>query len=132
MTLSAHPKSKLMKSFSVLGPYLREEQCQNDYFFFDCLAICVNVKLMAEKRQFWGWWMELKFKEEGFTYSYQLGLYSKEKGWRTEKIKDPETQEALKTTLRTFHKRLHDMLITMEMTLEAAQDHSDQCTELLV
>jgi len=131
MTLNAHPKSKLMKNFALLGPYLREDQCRNDHFFFDCLAICINVKLSAEKRQFWGWWVELKPKEGGFTYIYQLGLYSKNKGWQAEKIKTLELQDKLETTLRTFHQRLNDMIVAMELTLEPAQDHSDHGIKLL-
>ena len=106
MTLpGGYSKSRLIKKFTALGPYIRSGQCQDDHFFFDCLAVCVNVKPNPEKREFWGVWQE-------------------------QVIKDPEVTDKLEQTSLNFHNRLKELLTTLEIKIQPADDFSEELVRL--
>ncbi len=123
--VSGHPKSRLMKGFTALGPYIREGQCSNNHFFFDCLAVCINMQPSPEKREFYGWWIDLNAEEKRYTYAYHLGLFDKEGHWSEKKIGEQEVIDKLESSLRAFHKRLRAYIESLEMTLEPADSFND-------
>ena len=54
---------RLLSTLKAIGPYLREAQCEQGKYLFDCLSVCVNDKKSPEEREFWGWWLELEQEE---------------------------------------------------------------------
>ncbi|EPK3404138.1 sigma factor-binding protein Crl [Proteus mirabilis] len=118
MTSSLHPtRGKLLKRFAQIGPYIREQQCQESQFFFDCLAVCVNKKVTPEKREFLGWWMELERNGEQLIYYYQVGLFDKNGDWVNQVINKKDVIESIHETLIRFHDFLQVAVSELEMTL---------------
>lgn len=131
MTLvNGHTRSKLIKKFIDLGPYIREEQCDNNHFFFDCLAVCVNAKPAPEKREFWGWWLILETQEDRLIYCYRFGVFDKAGQWQTGPSDSQETDEKVQKTLQTFHKRLRELLVTLDIALVPSAVLSDEMKAL--
>lgn len=108
--------SRLIRHFKTLGPYIREEQCNEQTYFFDCFAVCVNAKIDPSRREFWGWWMTLDHKENTFTYSYQLGLFDTQGQWKSTDVPQKKSEE-VNRTLNAFYERLDALLKELKYDL---------------
>ncbi|WP_300003825.1 sigma factor-binding protein Crl [uncultured Cedecea sp.] len=133
MTLvNGHPRGRLIKKFTDLGPYIREEQCQDSRFFFDCLAVCVNAKPAPEKREFWGWWLELESQNNQLTYCYHFGLFDKNGHWTATPSGSQEIDKQVENTLQVFFKRLKELLVALDIELVPSEDLSEETKALVV
>lgn len=100
---------KRVRVFNAIGPYLREMQCEPTSYFFDCLTVCVDTKEEPEKRQFFGWWMEMKIVDDVCEYDYQFGLYDEAGEWQKQRIPTSH-KEAVTASLTKFYEKLSPCL----------------------
>ncbi|QIC14981.1 sigma factor-binding protein Crl [Providencia vermicola] len=112
-----YSNGKYLKKFAALGPYLREKQCVDGCYFFDSLTVCVNVNIAPEKREFWGWWMQLSPNDNGFEYLYHFGLYNSQGNWQAKTLKDNTTIDTIEQNLIAFHQSLSKQLAELELSL---------------
>ncbi len=101
---------RLLSKLKAIGPYLREPQSDQDLYYFDCLSVCVDDKQSPEKREFYGWWMELEPVDNGFSTNYHVGKYDAEGDWQVEKLPKKTLQEVNRNQA-IFHEKLCNMLV---------------------
>lgn len=100
---------RLLSAMKAIGPYLREGQCKDGFYLFDCLAFCVNDKKSPEKREFWGWWMELSPTSDGFEAKYHIGRYNLAGEWHADAVPKTALPEVNRTQ-EDFHQKLEKTL----------------------
>ncbi len=116
---------RLLAALKAVGPYVREGQCREGFYLFDCLSACVNDKKSPEEREFWGWWLELEQDGESFSAKYQTGLYNLAGEWVTKPVPAKAISEVNRTQ-DEFHKKLTDALsekfgLTVELHAESVE-----------
>ncbi len=100
---------RLLSTLRAVGPYLREAQCREGFYLFDCLSVCVSEKKSPEKREFWGWWLELEQQGTHCLAKYHIGLYNDAGSWGACDISNKPLKE-VKRTQQAFHAKLAQTL----------------------
>ncbi len=116
---------RLQAALKKFGPYLREGECSEQHYFFDCLAVCVDEKKSPEQREFFGWWMELARTEESKCEAkFYLGVYNKAGQWESVSV-DKAHQKDIEKTQQDFVVKLTDALDQFEITCTVTQELSE-------
>ncbi|MDN3609229.1 sigma factor-binding protein Crl [Vibrio ostreicida] len=116
---------RLLSTLKAIGPYLREVQCEEGRYLFDCLSVCVSDKKSPEEREFWGWWLELEIEGKKLAARYRTGLYDVKGDWLDEKLPKKAIEEVSRTQ-EAFHQKLVDTLqsqfgMTVHLHKESAE-----------
>ncbi|MCE0556026.1 MULTISPECIES: sigma factor-binding protein Crl [unclassified Motilimonas] len=112
------PRGRITKKFTDIGPYFRVGKSDDENFFFDCLAVCVGINAEPDKREFYGWWLELKKTDTGFSYHYQYGFFDVTGEWQ-EKAIPKKHQAEVTRSLQVFYEKMMDLVEnTFELDLE--------------
>lgn len=106
---SAPTHYRLITALKAIGPYLREGECEPGTYLFDCLSVCVDDKKSPERREFWGWWLELEKQDDNFVANYTLGKYDEKGDWIDTAL-PKKSQLEVERTLEEFHKKLVSVL----------------------
>lgn len=88
---------RLIATFKAIGPYVREENCIDGCYVFDCLSVCINDKKDPEKREFWGWWMEITKEGEKLNGISHVGRYDLRGQWVVEEPASSAIAEVKRT-----------------------------------
>ncbi|WP_261815804.1 sigma factor-binding protein Crl [Vibrio gallicus] len=100
---------RLIAKLKAIGPYLREGECEPNFFLFDCLSVCVDDKKSPECREFWGWWMKLEKQEKTFIARFHHGKYNAEGEWDEEALPESAEKEVIRTQ-QAFYSKVEALL----------------------
>ncbi|MGN4965722.1 sigma factor-binding protein Crl [Aeromonas dhakensis] len=118
---------RLLRQFAAIGPYLREDLCEEGRYRFDCLSVCVSAKPAPDKREFWGWWLVLEQDDHCFSYHYQVGFYNADGEW-LDKPLPKKHQVEVERTLNHFYKLISDKLHQLGCQLAPAEQVTNELT----